>query len=331
VWGLDYRFSRDNLRPTTSAAAQINLATQSVNLFSIFVQDEIQVAKSVFLTLGSKLEHNAYTGFELEPTAQLVWEMNARNSVWVSASQAVREPNAVEYYVSYTIGYVPIPGVGDAALVLQGNPHLETERMTGYQAGYRAQLTPRLSLDTTAYLNFYRNLVSNEQGTPYVSYTQAGPQFTIPEEYANLARASDYGFEVFANWQVARNWKISPGYSAMGLFVAPEPGSTDATITDVSGDSPKQQFEVRSALNPGKHLEWDGSLKYVAAFNAQNVPAYVRVDTRLGWRIGEFMELSVTGQNLAAGPHFEFLDDTGLFGPAEVARSIFAKLSWRSH
>jgi iron complex outermembrane receptor protein len=330
VWGLGYRFSRDNLRPTTSASSQINLATQSVNLFSVFAQDEIQVAKSVLVTLGSKLEHNAYTGFELEPTAQLVWTMSARQSVWASVSQAVREPNAVENYVNYTVGYVPIPGVGDAALVLQGNPHLETERMTAYQTGYRAQLNPRLSLDTTAFLNFYRNLVTNEQGNPYVAYTQAGPEFTIPLDYANLARASDYGFEVFANWRVTSKWKISPGYSAMRLFVAADRGSTDTTIAGTPGDSPKQQFEIRSALNLRKTLEWDGSLKYVAALNIQDVPAYVRVDMRLGWRIGEFMELSVTGQNLTSRPRFEFLDDTGLFGRAEVARSVFAKLTWRS-
>ena len=116
----------------------------------------------------------------------------------------------------------------------------------------------------------------------------------------------------------------------MRLFVAPDEGSTDTTIGDTPGDSPKQQFEIRSALNLPRNFEWDGSLKYVAALNAQTVPAYVRVDTRIGWRMGESMELSVTGQNLAARPHFEFLDDNGLFGPAEVARSVFAKLTWRS-
>jgi iron complex outermembrane receptor protein len=331
VWGLDYRFSRDSIRPTTTDGPQINLAPRSGNLFSIFAQDEIQLAKSLFLTLGSKLEHNAYTGFELEPTAQLVRTIGARQSVWASASQAVREPNALENYVSYTVGYVPVPGEGDAALVLQGNPVLKTERMTGYQAGYRAQLNSRVSLDATVFLNFYRNLVSNEQGAPYVAYGQAGPELTIPLEYANLGRASDYGFEVFGNWQVTRKWKISPGYSALRLFVARDQGSTDTSITDTPGDSPKQQFEIRSALNLRKNFEWDGSLKYVAALNIQDVPAWVRLDTRLGWHLGEFMELSVTGQNLTSRPHFEFLDDTGLFGPAEVARSVFAQVTWRSH
>ncbi len=315
----------------TADGPQIKLADESVNLFSIFAQDEIQIAKAVFLTVGSKLEHNAYTGFELEPTAQLVWAVNARQSVWASASQAIREPNAVENYVSYTVGYVPVPGVGDAALVLEGDPQLKPEKMTAYQAGYRTQLNRHLSLDTAVFLNFYSQLVSNEEGAPYLAYGQTGPQLTIPLRYANLARASDYGFEIFGNWQVTRRWKISPGYSALRMFVARDQGGTDATITDTPGDSPKQQFEIRSSLNLGKRLEWDSSLKYVAALDVQNVPAYTRVDMRLGWHAGEFIEFSVNGQNLADRPHFEFLDDTGLFGPAEVARSVFAKMTWRSH
>ncbi len=330
VWGLDYRFSRDSVRPTTSDGPQINLAARSVSLFSVFVQDEIQLTKSVFLTLGTKLEHNAYTGFELEPTAQLVWAMNARQSVWASASQAVREPNAVENYVNYTVGYVPVPGMGDAALVLQGNPALKTEQMTGYQTGYRTQLNSRMSLDAATFLNFYRNLVSNEQGTPYLSNSPVGPELIVPLAYENLGRASDYGFEVFVNWQVTSKWKLSPGYSALRLSAARDQGSTDTSIVGIPGDSPKQQFEIRSTTNLLKHFEWDSSIKYVAALNGQSVPANVRVDSLLGWSLGEFMEFSVTGQNLASRPHFEFLDDTGLLGPAEVARRIFAKLTWRS-
>ncbi len=51
------------------------------NLVSAFVQDDIRLTNSLSLILGSKFEHNSYTGFEYEPSAQLVWNLNDRQAV----------------------------------------------------------------------------------------------------------------------------------------------------------------------------------------------------------------------------------------------------------
>ena len=50
------------------------------SLYSAFVQDEITLTKTLSLTLGAKFEHNAYTGYENEPSAQLVWAPNVLNT-----------------------------------------------------------------------------------------------------------------------------------------------------------------------------------------------------------------------------------------------------------
>jgi len=46
----------------------------SQTLYSGFLQDEIMLARRVYLTIGSKLEHNGYTGFEFEPSARVAME-----------------------------------------------------------------------------------------------------------------------------------------------------------------------------------------------------------------------------------------------------------------
>ena len=145
VWGLDYRFSHDSLLPAASYALSATPAVRADNLFAAFLQDEIQISKSVFLTLGSKFEHNAYTGFEFEPSAQLVWTVTGRNSLWTSAARAIRQPDHVDSGALFNQAIEPVPGFGSALVTINGNPHILAEHLDDYEVGYRGQVSARLS------------------------------------------------------------------------------------------------------------------------------------------------------------------------------------------
>jgi hypothetical protein len=49
---------------------------------------------------------------------------------------------------------------------------------------------------------------------------------------------------------------------------------------------------------------------------------------RLGWRIGESLELSLVGQNLLTPHHFEFSNAFEV-NHTEVERSALVKVTWR--
>jgi iron complex outermembrane recepter protein len=83
VWGAGYRVVKDSITP--GYATTFLPLDQTTSLFSTFLQDEIRLTKSVWLTVGSKFEHNAYTRFEYEPSARLVWSPNDRQAFWLSA------------------------------------------------------------------------------------------------------------------------------------------------------------------------------------------------------------------------------------------------------
>lgn len=329
VWGLDYRFTRSDLRPAASYGLQVNPALRQENLFALFAQDEIRLSGSVFLTVGSKVEHNVYTGFEYAPSTQLVWKRSARDTFWASAARAIREPNSLEHGISYNLGVEPVPGAGQALILLTGNPRLEAERLNDFEGGYRAQVRSGLSVDLTGFLSYYHRLSTNEPRTPYVAFGSDGPMIVAPLTYGNLAHARDFGLEAFANWQVTGRWKLSPGFSLLRMRLGNDPGGLDPTTANLAGYSPSRQFEMRSALDLRRHLEWDVSVKYTGALNTPAIPAYARVDTRLGWHLGESLEFSLTGQNLASARHFEFFDNSGLFTASLVARSASARLTWR--
>jgi iron complex outermembrane recepter protein len=102
-----------------------------------------------------------------------------------------------------------------------------------------------------------------------------------------------------------------------------------ATLATPTGVSPNHQFQVRSLLDLPHHLEWDNTIGYVSKLADGNIPAYTRVDSRIGWRVGEFVEISVVGQNLLTPRHVEFSDTTYPLDHTLVERSVFGKVTWR--
>ena len=165
VWGAGYRVVKDSITP--GYATTFIPLDQTTSLFSTFVQDEIRLTNSLWLTVGSKFEHNAYTGFEYEPSARLVWTPTDRQAFWMSASRAIRQPDRADSGLQSDVATFPLPGGAFGVVRLLGNPNMKAEQLRDYEAGYRAQVRKRLSLDIATYASFYRNLLTNEPGAPF--------------------------------------------------------------------------------------------------------------------------------------------------------------------
>jgi len=329
VWGAGYRFTDD--RFIQGYASVLRPLHPTDSLFSTFVQDEIRLTNSLWLTMGSKFEHNAYTGFEYEPSAQLVWTPTNHQTFWASAARAIRQPARKDTDVQLDYGAQPLLNGGFALLQVTGNPNLKAEQLRDFEAGYRAQLTPRLSLDATAFLNLYRGLVQQVPGTPVFSTSPGPPHVIIPLVFMNTGRLRSFGTEFFVNWNVSHRWKLSPGFSLIRMTLSPDASGHVLQTAPVIDNTPEHQLQVRSSLDLTRRLEWDASAGYVSALRDDGpgpTPGYARVDTRLGWKVGEFIEISIVGQNLLTPRHAEFPD----FYPVhhtQVERSVFGKVTWR--
>jgi iron complex outermembrane receptor protein len=325
VWGLGYRVGDSTI--VGNEEIQI-LPEQRVDpLYSAFIQDEIKIADSLWFVVGSKFEHNAYTGFTNEPSVQLVWTPTERQTIWFSAAKAIRQPSRADFGLQVNVGSVPLPQGGFGVLTLLGDPNPDTEILHDFEAGYRANATRRLSLDFTVFLSYYHHLQTQALETPYFTTTDGPPHLVIPIVYGFQAHARDYGSEFFANWNAARWWKISPGVTLLRMFVAPDPGSLDTTVALTPGYSPEQQYMVRSFINLPHRMEWDQTIGYVSRLTSGDIPSYMRLDTRFGRRLGEAGELSVGGQNLLQPRHGEFPDFQS-YDHLSMQRSVTARITW---
>jgi iron complex outermembrane receptor protein len=114
----------------------------------------------------------------------------------------------------------------------------------------------------------------------------------------------------------------------MHLDVVNGANSHDSTAEAVEGDTPKHQLQLSSFYRLGYGFDWDTSVYFIGALEGGHFPSYTRLDTRLGWKIGESVELSVGGQNLLTPRHLEFPDAFEV-NHTFVERSVFGRVTWR--
>lgn len=317
VWGLGFRRNSDD----TVENSRISFVPADLNthILSAFVQDEISIRPDhLYVTMGTKLEHEYYNGFNLQPTGRIAWIPSDRGMFWAALSGAQRTPSRVEAAIAGNPG--AFPGQSSATLVtVPGNPMPRNERLVAAEAGVRRDLSDRISLDTTVFLNRYRDLASNGPAPP-----QLGLKFD------NLIHGETHGIELFANVKLNSRWTLSPGYSFLTVHLHPVAGSLDTTtVTNAQGGNPTHQAQLRSNVNLLRDFRWTVSAYFVDRLTGRSLPSYTRLDTTVAWRASEKVSLGMVGQNLVRNLHQEYAGADLQFNPSLVRRSGYAWLTWR--
>ncbi len=328
VGGFQYRYSAD--RAAGSLFISLNPAALNTQLYSLFIQDEIALVKNrVYLTVGTKLEHDYYSGFNLMPSARVAWTIDKHHMVWAAVSRAVRTPSSIDAAVRLNFAGFTAPN-GTLMLISRvGNPNLNPEGLTAWELGYRATIRHNLSLDLSTYYNNDSDQETLEPSTPFFETLPAPPHLVVPMTYENLMHGDNYGLEVSGHWKVTDRWVISPGYAFEQIHMRLDPTSLDTgSVASVEGSSPTHSAQLRSHVTLPHSLAWDGSAYFVGRLSDPQVPAYTRLDSGLTWQWREGISLSVVGQNLLQKEHLEFTDGTRSVQSALMARSGYVKFTW---
>lgn len=327
VWGAGYR--SDHMRLDTGDGLTVLPTSKAVNLFSAFVQDEVRLSDSVWLTLGSKVEHNSYTGLEIEPSARLVWSPSGgRHTVWASGSRALRQPALLGAAIQVNIYKSPVVSNQVTVFRLFGNPQIKDEELRDYEVGYRVVLTKKVSIDASSFLSFYYRLETVGAKAESALFIPGVPsQLIVPFPYENKAHSQDWGGEISINWNASTRWRMSTGYSYLRAKLHVDSDSFTLPGAVINTSFPQNMIEARSFLNLGHKVEFDQMLYYTARLPGGAIPGHARLDFRLARKLGGSMEISVTGQNLLHKRTTEYGDSNGVVGTQSM-RSIFSSVSW---
>jgi iron complex outermembrane recepter protein len=327
VWGLGYRVSSNDTDPTLRISA--TPASRNTQLFSWFAQDEIAILPDrVHVSVGARLEHNDYTGVDLQPSVRLVLTPDSKNSFWGAVSGAVRTPARSDSDLRVNFEALPGPGNLPILVSLFGNPKQKNEHLTAFEAGYRTSLSSRFSLDSSIFYNRYRDLTSVEPGPMRLETTPAPIHLLIPESFGNSLFGETHGIETFAKWKVTSFWTLNPGYTFFSMHLHKFAGSQDGSIPGTEGGTPNHQAQLRSSVSLPWNLKWNASAYFVNRLPAVQIPSYTRFDTGLTWRAGETVSLSLVGQNLLKDLHPEYSGPSSTVEPGLMRRAAYAKIAW---
>ena len=326
IWGLGYRFISSRLEKANTPALTIFDDNIPLNLFSAFVQDEFKIIPDkLTFTLGTKIEHNDFTGVEVQPSARLVFKPAENQTVWAAVSRAVRTPSITEgkEFGAFATG-APIVGPGGGLYVptAVSNPGVESEVLWAYELGYRIQPHQRVSVDVTAFYNDYDRLMSR-QPSGFIPGVPVGIMTVAP---GNTIGGESYGGEAVLTVAATDSWRLSAGYSLLLMQMRGELAVDAATL---ERNAPTHQVVLRSSYDFTRHVSLDAQLRYVDNVNA--VAAYVTTDVRLSWRPTANLELSLVGQNLLDDRHPEQASAFRALGvpTMEVPRGFYGKITWR--
>jgi len=284
--------------------------------YSAFLQDEIALGPQGSLIVGSKIEHNDFTGTEIQPGARLGWTLSQRFFTWAAVSRAVRTPNRLDHDIALVC--TPLVATSNPALcptpgevIPIGNRGFDSEQLLAYEWGLRSQWSEHALFDLALFYNDYDDLRSSESRL----------------RFENGLEGRGYGGELSLSWQWTDWLDVQAFYNYLQLDVDRKAGSADArTPANLEGSSPENQVGLRLSAQPRPTLDLDAFLRYVDQLPAQDVDSYVELRLRIGWRLLPDLELALVGDNLLDRSHPEIGANPAT--RAELEHSVLAELTW---
>lgn len=281
------------------------LEPRNDNTSSLFSQVEYKFS-SDFKTIGAvRWDRSSLHENEISPKIAFVYSFNPAHSIRITYNQAFQAPNYSEQYL-YVKSPPTIPPF-TTSTVYQGNQDLITEKITGYEVGYKGVYFNNLFLTLDVYYNQLKDFIT-DLGPTGGSIFENGVRYSI-WSYGNAGKVNEYGFEVSSNYYLNDNFTLDANYSYFEFEVV-EKGENDYLLPN----SPK--FKINGGItyyHQGGHSV-SMKVKHVPTFpwaagifRDGEVTAYTMVNLAGTYQINANLSFNLNITNLLDKEHFEIL------------------------
>ena len=365
IWGLGLRHTVDNLRMPSGPYLFLDSKNSRAN-YSAFIHDEVTFIPDRFKFIwGSKFERDGLTGTNIQPNVRMLWTPNSSDTVWGALSRSVRSPRRIESLSTIDIAAFDaagfVPGIPPQSLttMIQMTPRsgasVMAEKALSLEAGWRKQLGPQLSLDTSVFLNDYSDIRAGRligasqlqsisglnESIACMMNPQSPPQscyFILQGNNSNLEKVRSWGGEFALDWHPNSQWRLQAAYANVrlkGVHTGDLIG--DMQIKIYEGATPQHQFSLRSNYSFGKGFNLNLLARHVSKalhygindLEPTVIKPYAALDVRLAWLVDRRFELAMVGKNLLTNRHTEFIDTVPFTRAYDVQRTLFFTALWR--
>ncbi len=325
VAGLGYRWQRSDIAQRQFTYA--DPAVREFDRFSAFIQDEIRLLRDRwYLTLGSKIEHNDFSGWEIQPSIRTRWHPSQESTLWAAVSRAVRTPSRSEHNL-FIQQQVNLAGLDSGGLPLVAsvvpNRDFQPEELMAYELGVRWRPMRTLGLDLSLFYNDYDQLRTVEIGAPQINLSPLA--LLLPNQAQNLMKGETYGMELAADWRPAEHWRLQGSYALLHMDLQRHATSTDVISAEQQDQTPHHQLGLRLSVDLSHDWELDFFGRYVDALPGFGLEAYTELDARLGWQVSRGLSLALVGRNLLNPRHQQFGAETQGSTPHLIGRELFLR------
>jgi iron complex outermembrane receptor protein len=313
-----YQFSSPNPNETLLPAVSMDY------IHTGFVQDELKLSENVTVTAGAKLQHNNFSGFDIQPSARLLWSLGEHQSLWLGITRAVTTPSDLEE------NFFLQGGANHTFVQLLGNKQFKSEDVLGYEVGYRLLRGDRFYVDLSSFWSDYSNL----QSFGAAAVSASGGNTYISIQYQNQISGHTSGFEFAPQFSITPWWRFNTSYSYVssnfGANGATSDISSTGSVPTYERSTPRHIVSVQSKLDLPGRVHFDQMYRFVSDLPAQKVEAYQTMDVALGVPIGRHASIEVVGQNLFQPHH----DEWGTGDPTQplvgVSRAAYVQVTFKS-
>ncbi|MGH8019215.1 MAG: TonB-dependent receptor plug domain-containing protein, partial [Opitutaceae bacterium] len=322
VVGAGTRRTHLRTEPTANLA---HLRTRRNDYLSnAFIQDQFEVVPDkLTLTAGAKLEHHSTIGLQTLPNLRLTWTPSERQTIWASASRAIRAPSIAERHWSGTLALLPPTTTTPPIRIdFAANPDFAEERLDAYEAGWRFRFNPGLLVETSVYYNEYSGLRTTGMRLRYDELPAALVSEVIMTNSRSIATR---GVEANATWR-PRDGIEWTARVAVEDIVGTSKLNTFAGADGIN--APHAISGINSWFELPADFELATALYYTTSVSGMPVDGYLRGDAQLIWHPRLDIQLSCGVQNAFGSRHLEMAGQFGTLA-TEVRRNFFAAVKWR--
>lgn len=271
-----------------------------LDLGAVYLQDQVQVSRFIQLIGGLRLDHfdlryhDNRTGNDLR---------RIDNLVSPRAGIVFKPVAAVSLYGSYSISYLPSSGDQFSSLTTI-TQQVKPEKFSNYELGVKWQPARTLSINAAVYRLDRTNTRSTDPNDP-TRIVQTGSQRTN-------------GFEIGANGNLTRAWRVAGGYAYQDAFV------TNATVSAFAGAQVAQvphntfslwnHYQFIPRLSGGLGLV-NRSDMFAAIDNTVTLPGYTRADCAVFFRFTERLRLQANIENITGRRYYVNADSNSNISP----------------